>query len=120
MALPSLRRFDVQARYAVILSFISVVPFLGAAGLVWRNYDRELGQIVYGAQGRFLPTFVGCVLLSMLPGALGFLFGWSSAGQRRNDKPARSWVGFFLGGTVLTLDIIMLIAFYLLRLKHLG
>ena len=120
MAWPSFRRFDIQARYAVILSAISVVPFLGAAGLVWRNYDRELGQIVYGAQGRFVPTLLGCLLLSMLPGALGFLFGWSSAGQRRNDKPALSWVGFFVGGTVLTLDIILLIAFYLLRLEHPG
>ena len=116
----SLRRFDVQAKYAAILAGFSVVPFIGAAGLVWRNYRHEFGQIVYGAQGRFVLAFLGCVLLSMLPGVLGFLLGWSSAGQRRNDKPLRSWLGFFLGGVVVTLNLILVIAFFMLRWQYPG
>jgi hypothetical protein len=111
-----LRRYDIQARYACILSLASSVPFLGAAGLAFRNYDHVLGQIVYGAEGLFVLAFGACLLLSMIPACLGALLGWSSAGQRRNDRPARSWIGFFVGGTVLTFDLILLIAFLMLRL----
>jgi hypothetical protein len=118
VGIASLRRFDVQAKYAAVLAGVSVVPFLGAVALALRNYRHDLGQIIYGAEGRFVMMFLGCVLLSVLPSAGGFLLGWSSAGQRRNDKPAHSWIGFFLGGGVLTLNLILLIAFYMLRWKQ--
>ncbi len=118
MALRHLRRYDVQANYACVLSIISVVPLLGAAALALRNYNDELGQIIYGSEGFFLPMFGGCLLLSMVPSALGLALGWSSAGQRRNDKPRRSWLGFFVGGGVMTVDLILLIAFWMLRLQQ--
>lgn len=120
MGFDRLRRYDVQARWAAILALLSILPLTVAAVLAWRRYDVDLRQIIYGAHGRFLPVFFGCVAVSMVPGALGFLLGWASAGQRRNDKPVRSWVGFFVGGGVLTFDVILVIAFYLLRLKHPG
>ena len=117
MRLGSLRRFDVQATYASVLAIISAAPALAAATLMWRRYNPELGQVVYGSGSRFLPVFLGIILISMLFSAVGLLLGWNSAGQRRNDKPARSWIGFFLGGGVLTFDLILLIAFYMLRLE---
>ncbi len=117
MGLEHLRRYDVQASYACVLSLVSVAPLLGAAALAYRNYDHKLGQIIYGSEGFFLPAFCGCLLLSMAPSALGLLLGWSSAGQRRNDKPLRSWIGFFIGGSVLTFDLILLIALWMLRLR---
>jgi hypothetical protein len=118
MGLSQLRRYDVRASYAFVLALLSVVPFLGAVGLALRNYHSDLGQIVYGAKGLFLPVFFVCLLLSMAPSALAFLLGWSSAGQRRNDKPMRSWIGFFVGGGVLTFDLILAIAFLMLRLEQ--
>lgn len=118
MAFGHLRRFDVQASYACVLSLVSVVPFAGAAALALRNYSHELGQIVYGKEGMWLPAFAACLLLSMAPSAVGMLLGWSSAGQRRNDRPVRSWVGFFVGGGVFTFDLILSIAFWMLRLQH--
>ena len=116
MARGSLRRYDVQAGYACVLSLVSTLPLAAAAFAAWQRFDPNLGQIVYGSTGYFVPAFVGCVLLSMLLGAVGCLFGFSSAGQRRNDKQARSWIGFFVGGTVFTFDLILLIAFFMLRL----
>ena len=113
----SLRRFDVQATYASVLSILSVLPLLAAAYLAWRNYDGTVGQIIYRSAA-YMPVLVGCILISMLAGALGCLFGFSSAGQRRNDKPARSWVGFFVGGGVLTFDVILLLAFLMLRMPQ--
>ncbi len=118
MPFASLRRYDVQARYACVLSLLSVVPFLAAATLVVRNYRPELGQIVYGAESPFLLVFLGCVFLSMIPGVLAFVLGLSSAGQRRNDRSACSWIGFFVGGGVSTCDLILLMALIMLRLAQ--
>ncbi len=116
MGFRSLRRYDVQANYALLLSLVSLLPFVGAVLLAFRNYQPGLGQITYGPKGLFLPAYLGCILLSAAPGAVGFLLGWSSAGQRRNDKPRRSWIGFFVGGTVLTMNLILLITFWMIRL----
>ncbi len=118
MGLGRIRRYDVQASYACTLSLASIVPFVGAVALALRNYHHDLAQIIYGQGGLFVPGFVGLVLLSMLPSAIGFLLGWSSAGQRRNDKPRRSWIGFFVGGGMLTFNLILLIAFWMLRLPQ--
>lgn len=117
MGLGSLRRFDVQATYAGFLSVLSAVPALFAAAILLKRYNGELAQIVYGAKGMFVPAFLGCVLVSMLLAGIGCVLGWNSADQRRNDKSFRSWVGFFTGGGVLTLDIILLLAFWMLRLE---
>lgn len=114
------RRFDVQANYAMGVALASVVPCAVAVWLVLRNMNWDLRQIVYGAEGRFVPAFIGAIVISLIPATLGFVLGWSSANQRRNDKPARSWIGFFVGGLVVTCDLVLLIAFYMLRLKSAG
>ena len=91
--------------------------YLTAAALAARNYEPTLGQIVYGSKGNFLPMFLGCVVLSMVPSVVAMILGISSAGQRRNDKPTHSWIGFFVGGSVLTFDLILVIALLMLRLQ---
>lgn len=118
MAFAGLRRFDVQANYALGLALGSVVPLLGAISLAIKNYNPDVGQIIYGSKGSFVIAYFGCVLASALSAGVGFFFGLNSAGQRRNDKPARSWAGFFLGGSVLTADIILTLAFLILRFKQ--
>lgn len=120
MGFRNLRRYDVQAGYALACALASLVPFLGVLGLAVRNFDSSLRQIVYGAKGYFLPAFLGCIVVSVVPAAIGFLLGWNSAGQRRNERPVRSWMAFFVGGSVLTLNLILLIAFLMLRLEHPG
>ena len=59
------RAAEVKASYAFVLSVISWIPCAAATMLAYRNYDPTLGQIIYGSTGRFVPVFVGCVLLSM-------------------------------------------------------
>ena len=117
MSFASLRRYDVQATYALVLAIVGVGPFLAALYLVGSHYDALLGQIIYGAKGRFVPAFAGCILLSIVPSTLAFILGWSRSGQRRNEKSSRSWTGFFLGGGIATFDLILLIAFYMLRFE---
>lgn len=120
MARGSLRRYDVQAKYAFTLAVVSIVPGVAALWMGWKRFDADLGRIIYGAQGRFVMAFMGCVLFSTVLAGLGFVWGWSSAGQRRNDHPSRSWIAFFVGGGVLTLNVVLMIAFFMLRLKPLG
>ncbi len=117
MAAMNLRRYDVQATYALVLSLASVAPFLVAFALAATRFDPVLAQIRYGSEGKFVGAFAACVLISMAPSALAFALGWNSAGQRRNDRQKRSWTGFFVGGLVLTLNFILLLAFYKLRLE---
>lgn len=118
MGLSDLRRYDVQARYALALSLLSTAPLVVAGVMIARNYNHDLGQIVYGEGGAFLKVFLGCVGVSGVVGAIAFVLGWASAGQRRNDRPTQSWVGFFVGGLVMTIALIMMIAFIMLRLKQ--
>jgi len=117
MATGKLKRFDIQANIALTLALVSAVPFVGAMALAIRNYDGNLVQITYGSGSKFAPLLLGCLLLSMAPGFVGFLLGLNSAGQRRNEKSNRSWMGFFIGGLVLTLDFILLLAFWKLRFE---
>lgn len=116
MARGSLRRYDVQARYAIILALVSIVPLVASAGLAIRNYSSDIRNIVYMGGSKWLPVFLGFLSLAMLFSFLGFVLGWNSAGQRRNEKSSWSWVAFFVGGGVLMLSFVVLIAFVLLRL----
>jgi len=117
MAWDRLRRYDFQASWAVALALTSVPPFLAAAYLVASRYQSVLGRIVYGGEGRFLVGFAAAALISLALAAGAFALGWNSAGQRRNDLSRRSWIAFFVGGSVLTLNVVLLIAFFMLRLK---
>ena len=118
MGFSQLRRFDVQAKVSLVLSLGSVMPLLGAAGITWRNYDHKIGQIVHGEAGAFVPVFLACVGLSAVAGAIAAALGLSSAGQRRNDKPAWSWIGFILGSAVVASNFVLLLAYWMLRLVH--
>lgn len=111
----SIRRYDVQARYAMMLSLVSVLPCLVAIAGIVRNYDRPLGKIVYGETSLFMPFLMAAIGSATLLSVIGLFLGFNSAGQRRNDQQAKSWVGFFVGGTVFTLCLAMLFAFVRLR-----
>ncbi len=112
----SLRRYDVQAVYSLRLACVSWLPLIAAAGLVLRNYNAAIQRIEY-ANPLWLGALLGCTGLAMLGGGLALALGFNSAGQRRNDKPRFSWIGFFLGGTVLSLAIVVFLAVYMLRLQ---
>ncbi len=116
--LQRLRRFDIQARIALVMAAGSVVPLLGGVWLTISRYHHDLGQIVYGEGSFFLPSFAVCLLLSSGPALLGLGLGLNSAGQRRNDRPMHAWVGFFLGSSVLAVNVILAGAFVMLRVSQ--
>ena len=112
------RTAEVKASYALVLSVISWIPCAAATKFAYDRYDPILGQIIYGSTGRFVPVFVGCVLLSMAAAATAFALGWSSVLHPRNERPRQAWFGFFLGGGVLTLNLILMVTFYMIRLER--
>lgn len=111
MAKFSLRRFDSQAQASVLLAVAAVVTLAGQAFIVLQNLDTSELIIPYGSN-RKMAVFAATgitILLSLF--ALGF--GYNSVGQRRNDKQAWSWLGFFGGAAILSLAIIVFVLFYL-------
>lgn len=117
MFLDSLRKYEVQATYAARLAIVSAIPLVIGLWLTSRNYRSELGQILYGSK-KYLLMHHASLLVALGVSFLALVLGWNSAGQRRNDRQGQSWTGFFVGGTVFTASLILMIAFYMLRLEQ--
>jgi hypothetical protein len=116
VGLPSFRRFDVQARYSLLISLASIVPLALAAYAAAARYDHQLRAIEFGTKSFFRPAFLACVALSLGLAAIGAALGFNSAGQRRNHLQSWSWMGFFVGMAALSSSVIVLAAFWLLKL----
>ncbi len=116
MAMPNLRRYDVQARYSITLSVLALLPLFAATAACLKNYGHELRAIQYGQHSVFLFAFLVCIGTAGLLSALGVIFGFNSAGQRRNDATRKSWLGFFIGTAVMSLSIVVFFGFYFLRM----
>ncbi|GMV98471.1 MAG: hypothetical protein HRF43_01560 [Phycisphaerae bacterium] len=104
----SLRRYDIQARFGLVVSLASAVTLLALGVLIFQNYKDMV--IYYGNTRRVVVWGVG--LLTILLAVTGFGFGLNSVGQRRNDKPLLSWISFFVGAGVLCLSVVLLFFFY--------
>ena len=61
MGLSSLRRYDVQAKYSLMVSLTAIVPLAAAAYVSWTKYDPNLRAIQYGSTGLFKVGFLVCV-----------------------------------------------------------
>ncbi|MGB9624401.1 MAG: hypothetical protein ACPMAQ_06015 [Phycisphaerae bacterium] len=107
----SLRRYDVQARVSVVLSAAALVCVAGLAVLVFQHLVIREKVIPYNPKSLRMPLVYVSGLLALGLGIAGFGLGLNSAGQRRNDKPVHSWIGFFLGAGAITLSIILLFLF---------
>ncbi len=114
MAKFSLRRYEVQARVAVYLSIASAICLAGLALLVFRHPRAVIHDqmIIYNPKSMRVPLIYLFTVLSLGLGVAGFGFGWNSAGQRRNDKPTHSWIGFFIGAGTITFTLILFYVFW--------
>lgn len=110
----SLRRYDVQARVSFALVWVAVLPTLVAMWLVWRNYHADIREIVYRSKSYAL-ALMACIGFGGLIAGIACVLGYNSAGEARNDQSKRSWFAFFLGGGLVTLNIIIFLGFAMLR-----
>ena len=81
MGLRNLRRYDVQARYSLIISLAAALPLAAAAYGSWSKYDPDLRAIQYGSTGLFKAGFLACIAASAGLSLGGLGLGFSSAGQ---------------------------------------
>lgn len=114
MAGSSLRRFDVQAKWSLAFSLVSVLTCLGLLWLLQRNWTPETHLITF-RNPLFKVVYVGCSGVTVVLAVFGMALGFNSAGQRRNEKQRLSWIGFFVGTGVLAMALIFFVAFYALR-----
>jgi hypothetical protein len=105
----SLRRYDTQARVSVALSIASCATLVATAFFTLRYLDWSEYTIYYGPVRRLLILGAGAATLALSLAALGL--GLNSAGQRRNDQPKLSWLGFFIGAGVFSFAVILLFLF---------
>jgi len=95
----------------VILGIISIASLIALAAVAFRSVDFSQFVIYYGNKTRELVVYVAGAITLILAGT-GLGFGFNSAGERRNDKPHLSWLGFFISAGVLCSTLIVLFLFY--------
>jgi hypothetical protein len=111
----SLRRYDTQARFGLILSLLAAVGLLALTALIlsadkgFRYFSFKDLTITFSPSRRMM--ILGTGLLTALLAVSGFGLGLNSAGQRRNDKPMLSWISFFVGAAVLCMAVVLLFFF---------
>jgi hypothetical protein len=106
----SLRRYEDQALFSVVLGIVACLSLITQALMTFRNVNWAEKVILYGNPTRkYLILLAALITLGLGLGAVGF--GFNSAGQRRNDRPQFSWIGFFLGAGAICLTIVLVFIF---------
>ena len=116
MARGTLRRFDTQAKVSWIVSLAAAAGVVLLAFLAARNLDTELRVIRFSPDSMYQPLYLGICAVTMVLAVVGLVLGFNSAGQRRNELQARSWLGFFIGTGAFSLAIVLFWMFVRLRL----
>lgn len=116
MARGTLRRFDMQAKASWVVSLAAVAGVVILAFLAYRNLDTELRVIRFSPDSMYQPLYLGICAVTMVLAVVGLALGLNSAGQRRNEMQARSWLGFFVGTGAFSLAIVLLWTFHRLQL----
>lgn len=118
MAKFSLRRYENQALASLVLGIVSCVTLITQAFLVFRHINISEWTVLYGnVNRRYMVLCTTAVTLLLGFSALGL--GFNSAGQRRNERPRTSWVGFFLGVGVVCLAAVIMF-FFQMRAEFIG
>lgn len=111
----NLRKYENQAKLSVSLAIFSVVCAIGAIGLLLRNFEPADRFTYYSPRSLWFPAMLGMLFFALATGAIGFLVGLLSAGQRRNQAVGTSWAGFFLSAASITVALCAGLFFYFTR-----
>lgn len=117
MAKSTLSSYENQARLSVGLAVLAALATVGLVVITGRNYEREIGQIVYGEGSKFMLIWLPAFLVAFLAGVMGLALGFMGAGQKRNTNSKLSWTGFFLNAAILTMALSVGVIFFLLKLE---
>lgn len=107
----NLRDTQLQARLGLISSVAAGVFVLVLAFLVLENFNPIEKTVGYNPQGKRYLAIVACSGLSAFLGAVGFGFGFSSLGHKRNTRQRESWLGLLIGAFTVSLTIVLFVFF---------
>jgi len=107
--------YEKQAKLSVVLGAIGAIGTLGAMACILQAFDWSNFWIAYNPHGRRILAIGGGLFVGFVAGAIGFLVGFNSAGQRMNTKNRLAWTGFFLSAAAVTLALCSGVFFYLTR-----
>lgn len=117
MAAIGVGTYEKQGKLSVALGVLAAVSALAVAGLLARNYNREVGQIIYGAGGSYILLIAAGLGVALIAAGAGFFLGFNSAGQKRNTQSRLSWMAFFLNAAVIALVMALAVVFFLMRFE---
>lgn len=104
-----------QAKLSVILAAVGAICTITGAVFIFGAFNWDTFQTLYRANTMRMPAIGGSLFLGALCGAIGFLFGLVSAGEKSNPKSQLSWTGFFISAGVVTLALCCGVFFFLTR-----
>ena len=117
MAKGSMRRFDVQAKYAMFSSMAAILGVASLLVLILRNYRKLEVAVVYSGDSMFAPAVFVITAGTLLLAATGAMMGLNSAGQKRNTNNKQSWIAFFVGTAMASFAVLLFGMFWFYKLK---
>lgn len=123
MKMPNFRLYSTQATTSMVVGIAAMLSVLCLAAVVFKNLDREKvesGRIVIlysGSAGfsqhRPMAVKLGTAFTVVL-GAVAGIMGFSSLGQKRNERQSHSWFGLLLGAMATTIAPLLFLAWQML------
>lgn len=121
MKMPNFRLHDTQAAAGAVLGMLSLLMVGALAVTVLRNFDPEQKVIWFNEKSKGLsrfrePLIFGLAGLATVVGCFSGSLGFSSLGQKRNERQGLSWLGLALGAFCVVVAVLFLITW--MRLKE--
>ena len=114
MKLPNFRLPETQAKASMVFAVLALLALAALAFCVFKGFQLETRVIPYNAEagmGRFRKYIVfGGTAATVLVGATAGLLGYSSLGQKRNNRQGCSWLGMLLGAMAVSLAPVLFFA----------
>lgn len=112
----SLKTYEDQAKFSVILGVVASVAVLGAIVLILQRFDWATFMIPMRSKGRMV-AILGAIGVAALLSVIGFFVSLNTAGQKRNKNQSLSWTGFFFNAIVLTIAACVGVVFMMTRIS---
>lgn len=113
MKRPNFRLYGTQATASVYLGVFGLLLIAMLTVFVFKGFNFEHRVVPYNAKeglSRFRPYLVyAATAMSLVTGFVAGTLGFSSLGQKRNQKQGRSWLGMLTGAMVISLAPILFI-----------
>ncbi len=104
--------YEQYARISLWLGLLAAAGLAAVGFLVFQKFNFQEFELVLKRGGTRFFAILGGTGLSLALAGIGFLLGFSSAGQKRNTLSGTSWVGFFLNAAVMTLVLMVFLVFW--------